>query len=269
MHNYLIWRIMTLAMTVIFAAIFPAGAITSSSTSTYQVNLSTGPDLRTNLEKMSDPNPLIRRNAAIYLGSERKKENIPFLIKALEDENVEVRRAGVNALANSQDSQVVAPLIEKFKSEKNLSVKLNIIMAFGTLRSDKAVSLLVSELKNPYPGIRNEVVKSLGNINNKTTYKDIAAMLGDEAESVKVIAAEVAGNLKIREAVPGLLKNLADPASVVRRFAAQALGKVGDSSAAARLNEALNDEDDSVRAEAKKAIEEITRNSIKSNTPKK
>jgi HEAT repeat protein len=246
-------------MAIFFLIVSVSPAVAQTSTSTFSAASSTsavaGPDVRTNLEKLSDPDPFVRRNAVIYLGSERNKENLPSLLKMLKDENVEVRRACVNALASSGDSRAVAPLIEQYKTDKNLNVKLNIMMALGALRSDQAADFLVSELKNPYPALRNEVVRSLGRINDKATYKNIAAMLKDEAESVQVIAADVAGALKIKEAAPALMENLTSPASVVRRSAVQALGNIGDSSMTAVLRPLLDDTDDSVKEAARKAIE--------------
>jgi HEAT repeat protein len=58
-------------------------------------------DARTNLEKLADPDYLVRRNAVIYLGAEKKKENVPQLLAMLSDQNTEVQRAAVSALVRA------------------------------------------------------------------------------------------------------------------------------------------------------------------------
>lgn len=229
------------------------------STSPSEVIISTGSQNRTNLEKLYDPDPIVRRNAIIYLGTERKKENVPSLIKMLDDESPEVKRAAVNALANIKDSRAVSPLIDRFKAETNLNLKMNIIIAMGELKSAVSVPTLKTLLKDPYPAFRNEAVRALGKINSPDTYKDIVAMLNDEAEGVRVITADVAGVLKLRSSVPLLVKNLKDPVAVVRRACARAIGQIGEISALPELEKLLQDKDQQVILTAKEAIEKINK----------
>ncbi|MHB9154474.1 MAG: HEAT repeat domain-containing protein [Endomicrobiales bacterium] len=217
------------------------------------------PDLRTNLEKLSDPAPLVRRNAVIFLGAEKKKGNVTALLRMLADDNAEVRRAAANALASAGDLRAVAPLIEKFNAEKNLGVKMNIVVALGDLRSASSLGLLTSLLEDPYPPFRSEALRALGKIDSKESYPVIVARLEDEAEGVRVMAAEVSGRLKLPSSVPQLLKNLAHPVPVVRRSSAQALGEVGDETALPDLEKTLQDADASVAAAGKDALAAVTK----------
>lgn len=214
---------------------------------------------RTNLEKLSDPDPMVRRNAVIYLGTEKKKENVPSLIKMLDDESPEVKRAAVNALSKIKDSRAVSPLIDKFKAETNLNLKTDIIIALGELKSVVSVPTLKSLLRDPYPAFRNEAVRALGKINSPETYKDIVTMLNDEAEGVRVITADVAGALKLRSSVPLLVKNLQDPVAVVRRACARAIGQIGEISALPELEKLMQDKDQQVISAAKEAMEKINK----------
>ncbi len=224
-------------------------------------------DARTNLEKLSDTNPYVRRNALIYLGNEKKKENVPQVLAMLADESADVRRAAVNALAAFGDRRAVQPLIEGYKKEANLGVKMNIITALGDLKSSLSVPLLRSLLKDPYPVFRTEAVRALGKINNPETYREIAAMLSDEAEGVKIMAANVSANLRLGASAPLLVKNLANPVAEVRGACALALGQVGDSSAVKELEQLLNDTDSTVAAAAKEAIALINAKIAARQTP--
>lgn len=214
-------------------------------------------DTRTNLEKLSDPNPYVRRNAAILVGNEKKKENVPALLQLLGDPNPEVRRAAINGLAATGDKRAVAPLVNGFKTEQNLSVKMNIIAALGDLKGAGSLPLLKSLLKDPYPVYRSEALRSLGKINAPDTQEAMVAMLKDEAEGVRAMAADTVAELKLRSAAPLLVQNLKDPVVAVRRTAAHALGVVGTSTVLPDLQGALSDPDAGVAAAAKEAITQI------------
>ena len=235
----------------------PVKAKQSQEAAAAPANDSTAPDTRTNLEKLSDPDPVIRRNALIYLGAEKNKENFSAISKMLEDPDTEVRRSAVNALAAPGDARAASALIDRFNAEGNINVRINIVTALGELRSRTAVDVLKSLLKDSYPAFRNEAVRALGKINAPETYPQIVSMLGDEAEGVRVMASETVAKLKIYSAAPELRKNLENPVGVVRRSAAEALGVVGDSNAVHELEKLLKDTDQSVSKAAKNAIEKI------------
>ena len=235
-----------------------------------EIAVSTAPQVgeRTNIDKLSDPDPMVRRNAIIYLGSEKKKSSVARLLIMLDDENAEVRRAAINALAAIGDSRAAGPLMDKFKKETNINIKMNIIIALGELKSAAAIPLLKTVLKDPYPAFRNEAVHAFGKINSVETYKDIVGMLNDEAEGVRVRAADVVGKLKLRSAETLLIKNLKDPVAVVRQACAKAMGEVGQVSSMVELEKLLEDKNESVVAAAKDAIEKIRKRSAEKKTSK-
>lgn len=217
---------------------------------------------KTNLQKLSDPDPLVRRNAVIYLGMEKNKNNIIPLLKMLNDENVEVRRAAINALANIGDARAVKTLIEKFSAENIEAVKVNIIYGLGELKDSGSVEFLKNLLKDTAPTFRSEAMRALSKINNPDTYSDLINMLNDDAEGVRVMAAEVAGTLKLNTAVPFLVKNLNNPVPVVRRTCIMALGQIGDASVIPELENSLKDRDSNVALAAKEALENIKKSSL-------
>jgi HEAT repeat protein len=240
----------------------PVQAVESAPASSVDVTKSTAPveaDLRTNLEKLSDVDPFVRRNAVIYLGSEKNKKYTAELIPMLNDPNREVRRAAVNALSNINDKSAVQPLMDRFKIENDLNVKMQIVVALGELRSALSLNLLKTLLKDPYPAFRNEAVRAMGKLNDKSTYSDLVLMLKDEAESVKVIASNFVRDLKIKSAQSYRIENLQSPSSVVRMAAAQALGEVGDEASIVSLNKLLQDQDGTVVVAVQEAVEKINK----------
>ena len=214
-------------------------------------------DKRSNIDKLTDPDPTVRRNAVIYLGAEKNKANIPTLIRMLDDSNIEVKRAAINSLVNMKSTRAETRFFAMLKTEKNVSVKVNLISALGDMQAKTAVQALEGLLSDPYPLYRSEALKALGKINDPQTYPGIVNMLKDEAEGVRIMAAQVSAMLKLSEAIPLIAKNTNDGVGAVRRISAQALGELGDISVMADLQKLLTDKDQSVVIAARNAIDHI------------
>jgi HEAT repeat protein len=229
------------------------GAETSTAAAAAQTE-----DKRTNIEKLSDKDSKVRRNAVIYIGAERKKENIKALLPMLSDASTEVQRAAINALVNSGDKEaVVQPLLDKYKTEKNVSVRMNLIVSLGETGSKAAIPAVKETLKDPFAPMRNEAVRALGKINDRSTYQDIVAMLKDESEGVRIISADTAAKLKLTAANPQLIKNLNDPVALVRKASVSALGQIGSKSSLPEIEKMTLDKDSTVAAAAKVALDAI------------
>lgn len=71
--------------------------------------------------------PAERISAARALGLTQDKAATPHLVTALEDEDPEVRRAGVNALAELRDPSAIGPLNALLEREKNRKVPHSLI----------------------------------------------------------------------------------------------------------------------------------------------
>jgi len=214
---------------------------------------------------LSDTQPAVRRDAVSALGDEQKEENISYVIRMLKDVDLEVQKAAINAIIKFKKSNVVKPLIDAFNSSKENDVKMAVIMALGDLKNEAAVPFLKGLLKSSYPQYRNGALRALGKIDKADTYLDIANMLTDKAEGVRVTAAKIVGHRRIQAGVPLLIKNLSDPVLAVRLACIEALGDVGDSSGMASLKALLKDQNKVVVETAKKALEKLNRdtNSIK------
>lgn len=241
----------------------PAFVVTSTAaveidTGTYELEI----DTRTNIDKLTDTDSIVRRNAVIFLGTEKKVKNIKYLVKMLNDETPAVRRVTVRSLVEScittnAKKSVVQSILDHFDSEKDTGVQIDCIEAFGQLKSKKAVPKLKLLLKHRYPLIRTYTTKSLGEIADVTVYPLFVKMLINETGSVRIQSAKIVAKLKIKSAVPNLLTNLKHPINKVRRAAVDALGELGDAKVLPQLEEMLNDKDKRVVQKAKFAIKKI------------
>ncbi|MDI6641837.1 MAG: amidohydrolase family protein, partial [Elusimicrobiota bacterium] len=218
-------------------------------------------DTRTAIEKLSDSDVNIRRDALISIIAERNEKNIPYLMKLLKDKDSQIRRFAIQGLVDSGGSveKISLAILKLLKSEKDIAVQIACMNSLGRLKYRPAVELLVEFLNHEYPILRSYAVRALGEIADPKTYLEIVKKIGDQAEGVKVEAMRVAVKCKIKQAITNMIKNLSHPIGVVRKEAVIALGELGDASVKKELEKLLTDTDKSVVEAAKDAIEKITR----------
>lgn len=213
---------------------------------------------RTNEQKLSDPDPIVRRNAVILIGAARRPASFPAIAALLADPSVDVRRAAVNAAAQTDPPRAAKAIIDRYAVEDSMAVKLSIISVLGELKSPAGVPLLRAALSEPYPQFRSEAVRALAAVNAPESRGAVLLSLGDEAEAVRIAAADAAGRARLEDAIPLLEKNLADPAVLVRRAATLALTAIGGPASLAALKKVQNDPDMSVRKPALEGIRLLT-----------
>lgn len=147
-------------------------------------------------------------------------------VKALKDEDEDVREAAVKAL--------------------------------GEIGSDaeEAVPALIEAVDDDY--LAWEAVNALGRIGGESALRALSeALLSDEDMGVRMRAAMALRRIGDRDAVPALIKALADEDEYVRVSAAAALGEIGDQTASPALEVALGDVSDIVRQAATRALKSI------------
>jgi HEAT repeat protein len=241
----------------------PSPAVLSTApVSAAAQNYAVRTDTRTNIDKLSDPDWIVRRKAILYIGIEAKERNIKYLVKMLKDDSLDVRKTALQAILDScvgAESRKAAArtILDNFDQEKNIAMQVNYVKALGTLKSKAAVPKLKLLLKHPYPLMRTYAVKTLTEINDPETYPLFPPLLVNEAESVRIEAARAVGKFRIRSAVPNLLADLDYQISGVRNAAAEALGEVGGEDAVPKLEKLLEDKDAQVAETAKAALAKI------------
>ena len=177
------------------------------------------------LAVLKDPNPELRRTAALSLGKIARKEAVPALVEALRDQDAGVRRNAAWALGMIGEDAV------------------------GPDRSP-----LTSLLFDPDPGVREAAALALGLTGDTQAGIELLLERMQEPETpadAKRLAAASLGGMEARTAVPVLVKLLADRDARVRRWAVAALGEIADQQTVVPLSKALiNDPDPGVRIEA-------------------
>ncbi|MFA5778593.1 MAG: HEAT repeat domain-containing protein [Elusimicrobiota bacterium] len=216
-------------------------------------------DKRTNVQKLKDANWLIRRNAAISLGTEKNKNAVLPLISLLKDQNTEVRRCAAVSLGEIGDKQAVPHLLKSL-NDADGGMIIDSANSLAKFKDDSSIPSLKKLLTDGRPVVRITALKTLMVFSDKPEVQSIIVEhLNDEAEGVRLTAIQSVSSLKLKSAVVNLIKNLTDVNPTVRAESAKALGEIGDKSAIEPLKKAVmvEDENTEVIGAVKQAIEKL------------
>jgi HEAT repeat protein len=196
-----------------------------------------------------------RAHAADVLGRLGIPEACAPLILALDDadEDVSVKRAAADALAQIRDARAIPHLVRELYGlcEGASPHVADALVAFGA----EALGALIDLLGDEAEAARVWAARILGRIGDPAAASPLRARLGDAQAKVREAAAEALGRLEDARSGP-LLAHAAlfDPSPRVRAAAAFALAHVDDDRAAETLVAALSDEDAAARARALDAL---------------
>ncbi len=203
----------------------------------------------------------MRVRAASRLGYMSHEMAVPALVKALDDEMLDVRLAAAHGLAqlgtvhtvhailnslalpaawplqraaeilHEMGDAVTAPLLE-FLAEKDPqnpdAAMVVAVRVLGMLRASGAAPLLCGFLRSPDLELRLSAAKALGQMGDTQAVPALIAALQDPAWEIRSAAAQALGRFGSRDAIPPLVKALDDPAWWVRFNAAEGLYQAGD-----------------------------------------
>ena len=229
---------------------------------------------------LSDPDAEVRL-IAVEAARQVNDTNIEALIEAVRDASAPVRRAAVNALADTADPRVTEALVQAANDEDAL-VRSRALAAVGSLSRVGELQPLVNALANRDTTLRKtasdtlagmdagRVVPSLIPALAQDAYGDVARTLGrlgdiqavppllTAYEGATYVARqailEALGLLKDRRGLPAILRGMKDDTSNVREAAVKALDRLAAPEGISLLIEALNDTSPGVREGATQAL---------------
>ena len=180
-----------------------------------------------------------RAEACWLLAKRREQKAIPALLRALKDNEAEVRWEAAKALVAISHPYSIRPLIQLMRHGKTTNIRQ--VAAY-------ALSFMFSK-------------------RSKQAARSLLSVLNDKKEKavVRAQAAEGLGNLQYRPAFNSLMLALHDKSVDVRFWSAFALGKLGDSMALPKLKEMAQHDSGvlpgwwSIQKEARDAIRAINR----------
>jgi HEAT repeat protein/uncharacterized membrane protein YraQ (UPF0718 family) len=204
-------------------------------------------------EALEDADVQIRIQAAQGLAAFGVK-GASLLLKALNDPDMNVRKAAVHSLGEIKDPKTVKALLPLLNSDLKEEV-LQVLISIG---SEDSLPVILSLVKDKNARLRSSAAAALGEIGNKKATQPLIALLMDKDVDVRLAAAEALGKLQDTAASKQLITLLSSGDIRMRRAAARALGTAGDNDAVAPLLKVLSEEDVELRGDALLSINYIS-----------
>jgi HEAT repeat protein/beta-lactamase regulating signal transducer with metallopeptidase domain len=182
---------------------------------------------------------------------------VPALIAALKDQDVEVRRAAAQSLANLEDIRAVPALIDATR-DTDAEVRASAIRGLGELGDKRATPSLIVALKDPVKDVKESALNALHEMPGEVPDEAILAALNDADSEIRQAAMSLA-RARISSGdddehrvvdpryVTAFSRLLTDTDADVRSEAASALGEAGLKEAPAALLAAAKDKNADVR----------------------
>lgn len=147
------------------------------------------------------------------------------LTKAVASAGPTARRNAAWALGALDDQRAVTPLITALRDEDQL-VREQASWALGALDDARAVQPLIGALRDGTPAVRRQAAWALGAIDDAAAVDALVAALKDDDARVREQSAWALGAIGDARASSGLSRALADREARVRRQAAWAIGAI-------------------------------------------
>lgn len=182
-------------------------------------------------------------------------QTVSILMTSLRNQSQQVRRSTAKALAwmEAPTQEVVPALIKAVKNE-DFQVRHQAVDALGKMGGQAVVPVLIEALGDSNKSVRSHAIFALSQIGQPAVPALIDA-LHKEERRIPSHAALALGKIGDATAVPELIEALSNPSMIFN--ATQALGDIGDLRAVPVLIPLLNDQDPGVRRQVTAVLEKI------------
>ena len=188
------------------------------------------------IDLMSDPDWVVRREAVITLGEMGDERCVEPLARALRDGDWQVREVAIEAMG-----QVGSPAVETLlKLLRDWEVRKYAIAALGKIRDERVLDPLMLQLRNDE--FKDDAIDALVQLGEPSVEKLIGA-LRDKDENVRKCGVRALGKIKSSEAIDSLIAMLGDKDWEMRLLAAAALESIGDERGREAIKPLLKDPD--------------------------
>lgn len=196
------------------------------------------------LPSLEHPSPDVRRTAVEVLTERADPKAIDYLIARLDDEDVGVQQAVVNALSELAASAPAAKpamlgKLRKLLDSRSLAERLNSLHVFVNIEGEGFPDELLAASRNRDPQIREKAVSLMGRFHEERFADQLVLLLTDEATPVRLAAIRSIVRMRPEGGLAPLVSSLGDPEIWIRTAAAQALGEYHAVEAVAPLIERL------------------------------
>ncbi|WZO97363.1 HEAT repeat domain-containing protein [Isosphaeraceae bacterium EP7] len=210
---------------------------------------------------LQDPEPRVRRGAALALGQVRPLAPgvVQLLTAGLNSDDPEMKASFLAAIGSLGPGAAEAvPAVRGLLKDESEEIRLQAIsiLSRSAPRDERQVGDLAGLLGDPSPRVQRlsiETIRALGPLGRKALGQ-VIELLKSPSTDVRLASAEFIGShgQSAESAVPSLLTLLDDPTPAVRSMSAKTLGSLGKASQPAlhRLASLLDDGQAEVRSAA-------------------
>lgn len=164
---------------------------------------------------LQDADPTVRWACVESLGWMRRAEAVPALGQCISDPTATVRLTAIRALMEINDLAAVR-WIEPALDDANISVREAAVEALGVLGSSRHIGQLTTLLTSRADEIlRMAAIESLRRLRAVSAVPALCALLDDPSLGLRWTAAKALSELADEAAVPVLIKHLADTSSPI------------------------------------------------------
>jgi HEAT repeat protein len=212
------------------------------------------PDVPERIERgLLSPDPASRRSAARELSTLGTSRATPLVLKAMGDQDVEVRLAGAQSAVRLH----VAPATDvalQWLGEREARLRIAACEVANAMPAPRAVPALARALGDSDPLVRAACADALGAQASPDAVAPLSGKLDDPTPAVRSQVARALAKLGDPRAVVPLVGKVQDSVPDVRQSVVRALGDLGDTRATQALLLALRDNVAEVKVEALAAL---------------
>jgi len=195
---------------------------------------------------IENPNPQVREQIAVILGEMGDKTDIPFLIRALNDNDF-VRFSAIKSLGKIGDESCVRNLINVL-DDTLCEIKIEAAHSIMNIESHNSITEIIKLLDDRDPYVRKEVEPILDRMISKETYLFfIESLMKNKSPNIRIYSAKALGILGDKSAIPVLITSLKDKNEEVRAEIFKSLSILIDKTAVFNICFVLNDKDKKIR----------------------
>jgi HEAT repeat protein len=176
------------------------------------------------------------------LGETRSDVAIPELLKALDDDDLDICRSAAEALGNLDSEKTIPGLIKALQYE-DLWVRCSAIDPLRKLGSEEAIPGLLKALVWGDSDIQRIAAEALGEIGSEQAIPELIKAITDEDSEIWWSAAEALGKIGSELAIPELIESLQYGYYDVQEHVAYALGILGPEHVLSNILKDLEDKD--------------------------
>lgn len=182
-----------------------------------------------------------RAEACRILGRLGQADATPLLVERLRDPDAVVRREAIAALADLRAVETIGAIAEAIESEGDWS-NLSTVMTLLQMGPGSAAGVGALLAGAGSPEMTKALLQVTGRLGIATDPSSVRALAGHPDAEVRVEALRALGSLAPHaESVSVCLTGMDDPEWPARALAAWSLGRLGDAGAVPRLERAMGD----------------------------